>query len=234
MSKSGAERLYGMLARNHDLAGKIDGREFPLDCFETLQQFQRNRIARSFDDLNRQEGYRPAVEFFLSEIYGGLHFRDRDQDMGRVMPVMTRFLPDRTLMTMSEAFELQSISLEFDMEMAEWMARWDVEVLDMATYCRVYLAVDDREGRERQIHLIRKLGYDLDQLVRKSFINYLVRLLRGPAHAAGFGNLQEFLESGLNSFRALEDPEYFIETIYVREWEAMERMFDGEENAFRL
>jgi hypothetical protein len=137
-------------------------------------------------------------------------------------------------MTMSEAFELQAISLEFDMEMAEWMARWDVEVLDMATYCRVYLAVDDREGRERQIHLIRKLGYDLDQLVRKSFVNYLVRLLRGPAHAAGFGNLQEFLESGLNSFRALEDPEYFIETIYVREWESMERMFGGDENPFRL
>ena len=234
MSKSGAERLHGMLARNHDLAGRIDGQEFPLDCFEALQQFQRDRIARSFDDLNRQEGYRPAVEFFLSEIYGGLHFRDRDQDLGRVMPVMTRFLPDRTLMTMSEAFELQAISLEFDMEMAEWMACWEVEILDMAAYCRVYRAVDDRKGRERQILLIRKLGYDLDQLVRKSFVNYLVRLLRGPAHAAGFGNLQEFLESGLNSFRALENPEYFIETIYVREWESMERMFDGDENPFRL
>ena len=234
MSKSGAERLYGMLARNHELAERIDGRDFPLGCFETLQQWQRARIARSFEDLNRQEGYQPAVEFFLSEIYGGLHFRERDQDMGRVMPVMTRFLPDRTLMTMSEAFELQAISLEFDMAMAECMARWELEQLDMTAYCKVYRAASDRSGRERQILLIRKLGYDLDQLVRKSFVNYLVRLLRGPAHAAGFGNLQEFLESGLNSFRALEDPEYFIETIYEREWGSMERMFEGDDNPFRL
>ena len=234
MSKSGAERLHGMLARNHDLAERTDGRDFPLECFETLQQWQRDRIARSFDDLNRQEGYRPAVEFFLSEIYGGLHFRERDQDMGRVMPVMTRFLPDRTLLTMSEAFELQAISLEFDMAMAECMSRWEIEHLDMVVYCKVYRAASDRTGRERQILLIRKLGYDLDQLVRKSFVNYLVRLLRGPAHAAGFGNLQEFLESGLNSFRALENPEYFIETIYEREWASMERMFEGDENPFRL
>ena len=58
-------------------------------------------------------------------------------------------------------------------------------------------------------------------------VNYLVRLLRGPAHAAGFGNLQEFLENGLGAFRSLEDTEYFIETIYQREWDAMEKMFAG-------
>jgi hypothetical protein len=60
----------------------------------------------------------------------------------------------------------------------------------------------------------------------------LVRLLRGPAHAAGFGRLQEFLEEGLTSFRALPDAAYFIETIYGREWAAMERMFAGAKKPF--
>mgnify|MGYP001826473978 FL=1 len=232
MSRPGAERLHEMLARNHALAGRIEEADFPLSSFEELQHWQRRRIARSFDDLIRQPGYRPAVEFFLSEIYGGLHFRERDQDMSKVMPVMKRFLPDQTLLTMSEAFELQAISLEFDMDMAEYMAQQQIGSLDMPRYCEVYRARDDKQGRELQILLIRKLGYDLEKLVRWPLVNYLVRLLRGPAHAAGFGGLQEFLESGLVSFRALEDPEYFIETIYEREWDSMERLFGGEEKPF--
>lgn len=232
MSKPGAKRLREMLARNHVIAERVQQPGFPLEQFDRLQQWQRTRLSRSFEDLAQHEGFRPAVHFFLSELYGGLDFRQRDQDMSKVMPVMIRFLPDRTLGVMSEAFELQAISLEFDIVMAEGMARRGLQRLDMQDYCDVYRAANDRAGRERQILLIRKLGYDLDKLVRWPLVNYLVRLLRGPAHAAGFGSLQEFLENGLASFRALADPALFIETIYEREWGAMEKMFAGAERPF--
>lgn len=232
MIKPGAQRLRDMLARNHAIAERVQEETFPLTQFNTLQQWQRERIARSFEDLARRKGYRPAVRFFLTELYGGLDFRQRDQDMGRVMPVMIRFLPDRALGTMSEAFELQAISLEFDMAMAGEMALRGIGQLDMPRYCEAYRAANDQGGRERQILLIRKIGYDLDKLVRWPMVNYLVRLLRGPAHAAGFGNLQEFLEAGLDAFRSLEDPAYFIETIYRREWDSMEKMFAGAERPF--
>ena len=232
MNKPGAARLREMLARNHAVAERVQQADFPLPEFEELQQWQRARIARSFQDLEQLEGYRPAVHFFLSELYGGLDFRERDQDMSKVMPVMIRFLPDHTLGTMSEAFELQAISLEFDIQVATEMARREIDKLDMPLYCEVCRACDDRPGRERQILLIRKLGHDLDALVRKPWINYLVRLLRGPAHAAGFGRLQEFLENGLASFRALEDPAFFIETIYEREWSAMDKLYAGAPKPF--
>jgi hypothetical protein len=141
---------------------------------------------------------------------------------------MKRFLPDRVLYIMSEAFELQAVSLEFDMEMAGYMEQLDIPDLDMNRYCEIYRACSDRPGRERQILLIRKLGYDLGRLVNKPLVNVLVRLLRGPAHAAGFGKLQEFLESGLGSFRALRDVRYFNEAIYEREWNSMQKLFAGE------
>jgi hypothetical protein len=224
----GADRLYEMLARNHDLAGKIEGKDFPLHAFEQLQKWQQTRLARTFDDLIQQDAYRPAFNFFLTELYGGLDFRERDQEMGKVMPVMKRFLPDKVLFIMSEAFELQAVSLEFDMEMAGYMERLDIPGLDMDRYCEVYRAGSDKPGRERQILLVRKLGYDLDRLVNKPLVNILVRLLRGPAHAAGFGKLQEFLELGLGSFRELKDVRYFNETIYEREWNSMEKLFAGE------
>ena len=232
MSKPGAERLREMLARNHAIAAEVGQADFPEAAFDTLQQWQRARLSRSFADLARQEGYRPAVRFFLSQLYGGLDFRERDQDVGRVMPVMSRVLPDSTLGTMAEAFELQAISLEYDIRMARYMVREAITSLDMARYCEVYRACSDRAGREQQIDLIRKLGYDLDKLLRLPLVNYLVRLSRGPAHAAGFGALQEFLEEGLAAFRALEDPHHFIETIYQRESDAMNRLFDGEPQPF--
>lgn len=232
MEKPGASRLYEMLARNHELGSLIDGADFPLAGFEQLQSWQQQRLARTFDDLIRQDAYRSAVTFFLTELYGGLDFRERDQDLGKVMPVMKRFLPDKVLFIMSEAFELQAMSLAFDMKMAAYMESHGVMDLDMKNYCETYRACSDKPGRERQILLIRKLGYDLEKLVNKPLVNVLVRLLHGPAHAAGFGKLQEFLESGLDSFRAMKDVSYFNETVYEREWASMERMFAGDEQPF--
>ena len=170
----------------------------------------------------------------MSDLYGGLDFRQRDQEMTRVMPVMIRFLPDKALVALAEAFELQALSLELDAAMARYMEQVGLNQLDMRSYGNVYRNSSDREGRERQILLIRKLGRDLKTLVHRSIINYLLRLLRGPAHAAGFGNLQEFLETGLAAFRALEDPDHFVDTIYIREWAAMERLFDGDPDPFRF
>lgn len=232
MEKAGAARLYEMLARNHELAGTIDREDFPLQEFESLQAWQQARISRSFADLICQDAYRSAVNFFLSELYGGLDFRQRDQDMSKVMPVMKRFLPDKVLYIMSEAFELQAISIKFDMSMAAHMARAGYRKLDMPSYCETYRAGSDQTGRGRQLHLIRKLGYDLDRLVRKPLVNFLVHLLHGPAHAAGFGKLQDFLEKGLNAFREIEDITYFNETIFSREWDSMHKMFAGESKPF--
>jgi len=234
MSKPGARRFQQMLARNHDFAARTLEPAFPLAAFNQLQCWQQERLRCSFADLYELEEYRPAIEFFLSEVYGGLDFRERDQDMGQVMPVMIRFLPDKALVTLSEAFELQAISLECDEKMARIMQDRELRRLDMKAYGQVYRAGSDREGRERQILLIHKLGYDLDRLVRKSWINGLVRLMRGPAIAAGFGRLQGFLESGLASFRSLRDATWFVDTIYEREWSAMERLFEGAADPFRL
>ena len=52
------------------------------------------------------------------------------------------------------------------------------------------------------------------------------------AHAAGFGELQDFLESGLGSFRSLGNVREFVSTIYQREWDAMKKMFAGVEKPF--
>ena len=221
-----------MLAWNHRLAAKISTPGFALEPVKTLQQWQRRRLAESYSDLINQESYRPACEFFLEELYGGLDFLKRDQEVAKVMSVMVRFLPGKALLALSDAFELQALSLEFDMEMAERLDSSGAVELDVASYGEIYRSCGNRPLRERQILLIRDLGNELAKLVHKLLVVRLIRLMRGPAYAAGFGALQSFLESGVVSFRELEDPVYFINTIYQREWLSMQKLFAGEAEPF--
>ena len=65
-------------------------------------------------------------------------------------------------------------------------------------------------------------------------IRTLVRLARRPAHAAGFGLLQEFLERGLDAFEAMHGAKEFLSTVRGREREAMERIFAGAKDPFEF
>jgi hypothetical protein len=231
-TKPGAKGVREMLERNHRLADTLRAPQFHLEAFERLQQWQLARLSRSYADLMAQDSCRPACVFFLEQLYGGLDFRERDQDVERVMPVMSRVLPDAVLKMMADAFELQAISLEFDMAMAQQLDYRDVTSIDTPDYVIAYMASSNRPERERQILLIRQLGLELGRLVSKPWINPLVRLSRGPAYAAGFGSLQTFLETGLQAFRVLDDVAAFVDIIYEREWRSMQKLFAGDPDPF--
>ena len=47
------------------------------------------------------------------------------------------------------------------------------------------------------------MGNELAQLTRKPGLRTMLRMMRKPAHAAGMGALQQFLESGFDTFGQL-------------------------------
>ena len=49
--------------------------------------------------------------------------------------------------------------------------------------------------------------------------------MRGPAHAAGFGELQDFLESGYTNFKAIPDIDHFLGEIDTRMTEVFETIY---------
>jgi hypothetical protein len=52
-----------------------------------------------------------------------------------------------------------------------------------------------------------------------------LRAMRGPAHAAGFGALQEFLETGYSTFRLIPDIDHFLGEIEARMIGVFERIY---------
>ena len=136
------------------------------------------------------------------------------------------------ILVLAEAFELQALSLEFDMDMTALFQKSGWNELNTVRYGELYRAVGRAPEREKQIKLIGRLGLELNELVHHRLVLWLIRTLRGPARAAGFGLLQSFLENGLNAFRIMGDGTEFVETIWHKEAEIMQRLFEGDEDPF--
>jgi hypothetical protein len=230
--KPSAPHLRKALTDSHELATRLDGLGFPLAELEIVQSWQRGRLARSYQHLIGQDRYHAAGDFFLAELYGGLNFRQRDQQMERVLPVMVRMLRDDMLRVLAEAFELQAMSLRFDIDMTQEMLKAGWDELNTDRYGDIYRTVGRPSERKKQIDLIGRLGMELNELVHHRLVLLLIRTVRRPARAAGFGLLQTFLEQGLTAFRIMGDGTEFIETIWNKETEVMERLLAGEKEPF--
>lgn len=215
------------MAASHAIAQTLEQPGFPIRELERLQEWQRKRLARAYADLLEQEQYRAAGHFFLTELYGGLDFQQRDQQVERVMPVMVRVLPAHMLTALARAFELQVLSLSLDSEMAAVIAKAGIRQLTVANYAQTYVAVGRIPEREEQLQLITELGTELIELVKHRLVLRLVRLLRGPARASGFSALQDFLEEGLFAFQSMDDGWFFIETITERETAYMQQQLNA-------
>ena len=227
-------QLRDALAASHSLANRLDSSGFPIEALETLQNWQRERLASTYSDLLAQQQFRAAGHFFLEELYGGLDFRKRDREVEHVLPVMVRMLPAHMLKSLSDACLLQTLSLDLDIDMAYGMHSRKLQTLRVETYGEIYRATGRFDDRDRQVRLIYRLGLELNELVRHRMVLRLVRLLRLPARAAGFGRLQGFLEGGLFAFRAMRDGPAFVQAIFDRETEIMTRLQTGAGDPFRL
>ena len=195
-----------------------------------LQKWQSKRLLRTHADLHAMPRYRLAVEFFFNELYGG-DVRQRDSDMIKVQTAMERLLPREGLEALCLAIQLETLSQELDADVARALGSGPITV---ERYAEAYRSANRREDRQRQIELMGEIGAYLDGVVRKPIVRGLVRLARGPAHAAGFGLLQEFLERGLIAFEAMHGAGEFLATIRQREVRAMDRIFAGVDDPFEF
>ena len=199
-----------------------------------LREWQAARLSRTYPDLLTSERFGKAAHFFLSDLYGPKDFSSRDEEVERIMPLMLSILPLSALQTLSLAIEVDALSEELDAAMiAElekagcFKAGRDADAISETAYAKAYRKVGRRADRERQIDLIQSTGKALDRLARKPLLTTLLKLMRGPAHLAGLGDLHEFLEGGFDAFRHMGDAHDFLDTIDTRERRVLENLFSG-------
>ena len=226
---NGRGRLGQLLARDAELRDVFAGDPARAARLHQLQRWQSARLMKSHADLRAKPRYRQAVEFFFDELYGAGDPRGRDRDLARVQRVMERLLPRPALEAMCLAIELEVLAQDLDADVVRSLPAGPITV---ASYAQGYRGAGRAADRERQIELLGVIGGYLDGVVRKPFVHGLVRLARGPAHAAGFGVLQEFLERGLNAFLAMDGADEFLAIIRDRETLYMQRLYAGRDDPY--
>lgn len=201
-----------------------------------LRRWQAARLERSFAGYLADPEVAPAAHFFLTDVYGDHDFSRRDADIARVIPTMQRVLPASLLATVSDGIALGALTHAFDLRMAEALHSLypDGRRLDDKRYAQAYRRVGLPRLRDKQIALIEQVGHGLAAALRLPGVGMLLRISRGPAHAAGFGELQAFLERGVSAFRELGDADAFLDDIALRERALAARLFEGVADPFAV
>ncbi len=195
-------------------------------AWHDFRAWQSERLARTHGDLLASDRYGLAAAFFLGDLYAPKELSKRDQEIARIVPIMVRMLPPAALETLADAVEMDALSEDLDGAMVAALGD-RIADLDEACYGAAWRVVGRREDRTRQIALTRHLGNALDRLTRQPLIRGALRIMRGPAHLAGFGELQDFLERGFDAFRQMGGAEEFLDVIIGRETTLMEALFAG-------
>jgi len=224
--KTAAAKFRRAIARSNELHSEYLDNPALLESYDRFTRWQLDYMLPFFSDLLEPEGYAEAVDFIVSDL-AGVGISDRDRDIERATPVIIRSLPAHPLATAAAAVELNARVLEINLGICRELLI-DGELppaiaeKDYFVACR---AVSSYEECMDLVRLAVELGETLRKLVRVPLIGGLLRTMRAPAHAAGFGALQEFLETGYLTFRRISDIDLFLRLLHERMDQVFERIY---------
>lgn len=190
---------------------------------QAVKHYQQLRFQRTYADLLASPRYAAAARFFLDELYGSADFTRRDDQFLRIVPALTRLFPQEIVETVVQLAQLHALTESLDTELARQLAS---TAIDPAAYVAAWQATGAPAGRERQIVLTLQVGSELDRLTRRAMLLTTLRMMRGPARAAGLAQLQQFLETGFTTFKDMRGAGEFLACVGSRERALCAALFD--------
>ena len=198
----------------------------------TVKTLQARRFAGTYADLMASPAFGPAARFFLDELYSDKDYTARDQQFARIAGTLQTMFPRPVVDTAVALAVLHAQTENLDQNMGRAWLQADAAAPEATRYAAAWRAVGQRTGREQQLARVLAMGRDLARLTRTPGLRTMLRMMRGPATAAGMGALQQFLEAGFDTFGQLARQrgavEQFLATIEQREQALMHLLFDGD------
>jgi hypothetical protein len=196
-----------------------------------LQTWQSVRLQRTYNDFYNTPRYRDALEFFIRDLYGPQDFTDRNHELGKVLGKWERVLPEKAVLAISGALQLEALSLSLDIDVVEKLSN---SPLDENVYAAAYRAADRRKDRLLQIGLILQAGEALNGLIKTPWVQPALRVARHPARLLGVMRLHEFLERGFAAFSKMQDAQPLLAEIRSREIAIMKNLFEARPHPFKV
>lgn len=198
-----------------------------------VKAYQHARFMLTYADMLAHPRFGAAARFFLDDLYGPGDFTTRDSQFVRIVPALVRLFPRDIVDTVLALGRLHALSERLDTAMARSAVNLagfaDGQALTGSRYGQCWRVVGGVADREKQISLMLAVGVSLEAYTRKPLLRHSLRLMRGPALAAGLGELQTFLERGFDTFRAMKGSSEFLDTIARRERALAAQIFAGDD-----
>lgn len=200
-----------------------------------IKQFQARRFAGTYQDLLQSSIYAAPTRFFLEELYSEKDFSDRDAQFSRIAGALQTFFPRQVVSTAVALAELHALTESLDIEMAHFLSagsKKDTPLLCSASYIDIWRRVATPAIRLGQLQSVLDIGLELDRLTRTKGLRLTLRMMRGPAKAAGLHSLQAFLEAGFDTFAGMRgqgrEAQVFLAYIRDRETQWIDSLFHAE------
>jgi hypothetical protein len=197
-----------------------------------VKRLQSTRFAGTYADLLAGGPYADASRFFLDELYSDKDYAQRDAQFARIASAIEKFFPQQVAQTAVALARLHALTEDLDHALAK---AWLVQSPDAAPpqrYVAAWRYLGRRPDRERQLAVVMEIGQQMARLTRTPGLRLMLKMMRGPAAAAGLGSLQRFLESGFDTFAAMagrpRGAEQFLDTVRSREAALIAALFDTE------
>jgi hypothetical protein len=145
------------------------------ETIRKLQTWQTKRLLVTHDDFWNSKRFKPAMQFFVDELYGPRDFSQRDVELARVVPKMAKILPNKALISLQAALRLNCLSLELDIALVQKLGS---EAISRSSYFDCYRQSGSQSKREEQIQLLENLSLDLPQVVKIPGISVILKLSR--------------------------------------------------------
>ncbi len=185
-----------------------------------IKRFQARRFQATYADLLHSPRYKTTAQFFLCELYSDKDYSERDQQFARIAGTIAKLFPQSVVNTAAALAELHALTEQLDDAMAVLYAvltATDASLNETARYIACWRQLANPAERNQQLAMVLALGESLNGLTRKPGLRTLLKMMRGPAAAAGLGSLQKFLESGFDAFQNMRGAEEFLKLIAERE-----------------
>ncbi|NIM41486.1 MAG: hypothetical protein GTN84_10310 [Hydrogenophaga sp.] len=192
-----------------------------------VKRLQAQRFQGTYSDLSGHTRTRPAVRFFLDELYGEHDFSHRDEQFGRIAGAIEHLFPAAVGQLAVDLAEMHALTETLDHALASHWQDLPADTSNAERYVVSWRRCGARGERERQLAVVQHMGAELQRLTRMRSLRLGLRMMRKPANAAGLDALQHFLESGFDAFTALGDASSFLATIAQREAQWIDTLFDA-------
>lgn len=208
--------LHSSYSNNPDLMAK----------YEHFTHWQVDYLLGAFHDMRATPGYRDAIDFTVTD-FAGTRVGARDAEIIKAAPVFTRLLPLNALNALCAAAHLNSRSLEINLDVCDLLLPDSNPTgpISERNYAKAYRRASSFDECIELTNLTVELGRKLRILVKIPLLSVTLKSMHRPAHAAGFGALQTFLETGYSTFKKIPDIDHFLQEIHDRLSAVFERLF---------